>query len=575
MLAEQLARFSHKDSIDDGKTFWEKMMPVFINNIHLARRFNPLVYSGDILFFRASVPVEENAPLLEPASWKRYARGKIEAHDVECSHFEMDKPENIALIARLPSQDGVWKTCSCIVIPKPLTKRQQEAKAKREVKKKEWEAKKLAAKREPEASQAAGSQRKTKRRKLNPRQMKYSKSGKGARSAKHGLIDIESKKPKAMRTVVLVTRQKKRLERAHGIVSLDTWSIHGVLVKNLHAFHKVQRQNHSLPTEATQYDIALLANSIQFTMNGIVDYLNTTRQWIHLVLDLLIAYTHGAASQRTCQNLVSRIGTLLRMSWDELTREQEEAERREADAQAADTESNSDAESSGDTQSDEGMESAVDTESNSDAESSGDTQSDASMESAAGTESDNDTESGKETESGNDTESDERRRVRPESRGRDRLESRSTIDPKLRLCERVAAEIDQFYTRLEFEMVLKITMNVNEFFQRHGLQQREQHSDRRDKIALWFRRNLLLPKGECWKFYPQIEFTDSFRPFSELALRDILWAPSGTTRPQMLRFFGTKDQAADLKFNLFVDRTNHTRRTMSLHEYIRLQRIPA
>ncbi|KAF9925706.1 hypothetical protein BGZ67_008488 [Mortierella alpina] len=101
MLVEQLARFSHKDSIDDGKMFWEKMMPVFINNSNLARGFNPSVYSGDILFFRASVPVEENAPLLDPTSWKRYARGNIEVHEVQCSHFEMDKSENIALIGEI------------------------------------------------------------------------------------------------------------------------------------------------------------------------------------------------------------------------------------------------------------------------------------------------------------------------------------------------------------------------------------------------------------------------------------------------------------------------------------------
>ncbi|KAG0215280.1 hypothetical protein BGX28_000499 [Mortierella sp. GBA30] len=291
--------------------------------------------------------VASQAPRRDPEVWQQRPRIKkiysVHRVDLTVNRFAVEAGPSSDPSPPPPSPPPPPQDAPASSSTKPLTKRQQEAKARREAKKKEREAKKLAAKkekeakklaakkekeakklaakRELEASQAAGSQRKTKRRKRNPRLMKYSKSGKGARSAKLGLIDIESKRPKAKRTVALVTREKKRLERAHGIVSLETGSIHGVLAKNLHAFHKVQRQHHSLPTVATQYDIALLANSIQYTMIGIVDYLNTSRQWIHLVVDLLIAKEVAARResddesdspilmallhQRTCQSSVA------------------------------------------------------------------------------------------------------------------------------------------------------------------------------------------------------------------------------------------------------------------------------
>ncbi|KAG0042710.1 hypothetical protein BGZ83_000149 [Gryganskiella cystojenkinii] len=96
--AVRLAESRSKDSIERGLELWEKTKPVVINNQKLARRFTPSVYGGDILFFRASVRWSENAPLVDPASWTPYIRGKIEVHDVACQHLEMDTLESIALI---------------------------------------------------------------------------------------------------------------------------------------------------------------------------------------------------------------------------------------------------------------------------------------------------------------------------------------------------------------------------------------------------------------------------------------------------------------------------------------------
>ncbi|KAG0195738.1 hypothetical protein BGX28_000703 [Mortierella sp. GBA30] len=99
--AVHLARSRGKDSIEHGLELWEKTKPVVINNQKLARGFTPSVYGGDILFFRASVRWSRNAPLVDPASWTPYIRGKIEVHDVACEHLELDKPESIALIGSI------------------------------------------------------------------------------------------------------------------------------------------------------------------------------------------------------------------------------------------------------------------------------------------------------------------------------------------------------------------------------------------------------------------------------------------------------------------------------------------
>ncbi|KAG0041018.1 hypothetical protein BGZ83_002389, partial [Gryganskiella cystojenkinii] len=87
-----------KDSTGDGWSLWKRIGPVAFNNTNLVKRFTPSVYSHDILFFRATVPENENIPLVDPAAWTPYTNGKIHVHDVDCSHIEMGKPEHIALI---------------------------------------------------------------------------------------------------------------------------------------------------------------------------------------------------------------------------------------------------------------------------------------------------------------------------------------------------------------------------------------------------------------------------------------------------------------------------------------------
>lgn len=96
---DHLVQFRSKDSI--GLALKDKTKPININNINLARRFTLSVCSSDILFFKATIPQDENTPLVVPANWTPYTRGKIEVHDVACAHMEMDKPENITFVGRI------------------------------------------------------------------------------------------------------------------------------------------------------------------------------------------------------------------------------------------------------------------------------------------------------------------------------------------------------------------------------------------------------------------------------------------------------------------------------------------
>ncbi|GJJ72495.1 nonribosomal peptide synthetase DhbF [Entomortierella parvispora] len=92
------SRLGDKHSTSDGRALWKRMSPIAFNNSTLAKRFTPSVYSDDILFFRATVPQNESAPLVDPATWTPHTSGKLHVHDVDCNHTEMGNPENIALI---------------------------------------------------------------------------------------------------------------------------------------------------------------------------------------------------------------------------------------------------------------------------------------------------------------------------------------------------------------------------------------------------------------------------------------------------------------------------------------------
>ncbi|KAF9922965.1 hypothetical protein BGZ67_010179 [Mortierella alpina] len=96
---EHLARLLGANFTDDALALKRMVAPILDNNINLAGHFKPSIYSGDLLFFRTTARGTGNA--IDPASWRPYIRGSIEAHEVECAHVEMDKPEHIAVVGRI------------------------------------------------------------------------------------------------------------------------------------------------------------------------------------------------------------------------------------------------------------------------------------------------------------------------------------------------------------------------------------------------------------------------------------------------------------------------------------------
>ncbi|KAF9162758.1 hypothetical protein BGX20_001605 [Mortierella sp. AD010] len=95
---ERLVQFGGKDSMNKGLVLQEKTKLISTNNINMARRFTPSSWSGDILFFKATIPQDENMPPIDMTRWTDNTCGKIEVYNVECKHLEMDKPENIKFI---------------------------------------------------------------------------------------------------------------------------------------------------------------------------------------------------------------------------------------------------------------------------------------------------------------------------------------------------------------------------------------------------------------------------------------------------------------------------------------------
>ncbi|KAF9945028.1 hypothetical protein BGZ72_001760 [Mortierella alpina] len=97
---EHIVRFGGDVSAVDGWALWERTKLINDNSFVLALQFKPSVYSGNILFFRATQKENDFTPMVDPFSWRPYVKGDIEVHNVECTHIEMDKPESMAFIGQ-------------------------------------------------------------------------------------------------------------------------------------------------------------------------------------------------------------------------------------------------------------------------------------------------------------------------------------------------------------------------------------------------------------------------------------------------------------------------------------------
>ncbi len=87
-----------------GQYLWEKTRAVLQNNVQLVQRFSPRVYSGDMLFFRATMARDAWTQPISPEVWQPYVMGNIEVHDINCQHYDMELPAPTAQIGRILRQ---------------------------------------------------------------------------------------------------------------------------------------------------------------------------------------------------------------------------------------------------------------------------------------------------------------------------------------------------------------------------------------------------------------------------------------------------------------------------------------
>ncbi|UAW63736.1 amino acid adenylation domain-containing protein [Mycoavidus sp. HKI] len=78
---------------------WEKIQRCTVNANKIVKNFSPRIYSGDMLFFHATIKDSLYAPL-HPDMWKPYICGEIKVHNINCNHSEMGEPKAIAEISR-------------------------------------------------------------------------------------------------------------------------------------------------------------------------------------------------------------------------------------------------------------------------------------------------------------------------------------------------------------------------------------------------------------------------------------------------------------------------------------------
>jgi pristinamycin I synthase-3/4 len=83
-------------NLDDASV--SRMVTVFLNNTRLIADFRPRRFSGDLVFFGATVGRTD--PGLTPDKWRPYLSGRIEEHHLDTDHAGLARPEALGRIAR-------------------------------------------------------------------------------------------------------------------------------------------------------------------------------------------------------------------------------------------------------------------------------------------------------------------------------------------------------------------------------------------------------------------------------------------------------------------------------------------
>ncbi|KAF9394391.1 hypothetical protein CPC16_011446, partial [Podila verticillata] len=80
---------------------WENAYKVMQNHRRIRRMFAPSTYSGNALFFRATIAEDESHTLVSADAWNPYVLGSIAVYDIPCKHGDMNQPEPTAEIGRI------------------------------------------------------------------------------------------------------------------------------------------------------------------------------------------------------------------------------------------------------------------------------------------------------------------------------------------------------------------------------------------------------------------------------------------------------------------------------------------
>jgi thioesterase domain-containing protein/acyl carrier protein len=87
-----------------GESQMDILLSVLRNNYRILCESQSPIFSGDVMLFRATRPTDASSPLLSAQAWDPHILGRIEIHDIDCRHADMDRPEPAAVIGRLLAQ---------------------------------------------------------------------------------------------------------------------------------------------------------------------------------------------------------------------------------------------------------------------------------------------------------------------------------------------------------------------------------------------------------------------------------------------------------------------------------------
>jgi thioesterase domain-containing protein len=84
--------------VDDDRA--AELAAVLTHNTGLAEEHKPPLFDGDMLFFNAA-----GHPELKPTAWQPFITGSVRTHAVAAQHHEMMRPEPLARIAEVLSEE--------------------------------------------------------------------------------------------------------------------------------------------------------------------------------------------------------------------------------------------------------------------------------------------------------------------------------------------------------------------------------------------------------------------------------------------------------------------------------------